>query len=113
MEPALRKKAPAKSFKLMRKPITLADFLLPLSEEKDELQILNCNRISRLGLLSPSHLEDSDDEWIPPTMSPPMDDDDQGDDSKLDPNEEEYLSYEILNENDFITDPSIKKSSRR
>ena len=39
MEPSPRKKAPAESFELMRKHITLADFLLPLSEEEDELQI--------------------------------------------------------------------------
>ena len=72
-EPAPRKKATAESFKLMRKPITLADFLLPLSEE-DEMKISNCDRISRLELLSPSHSKDSNDEWIPPTMMPPMDD---------------------------------------
>ncbi|XXG85977.1 hypothetical protein AAC387_Pa11g0971 [Persea americana] len=105
MEQAPRKKAPAESFKLMRKPITLADFLLPLSKDEDELRISNFNRISRLGLLSPSHSEDSDDGWIPPTMPPPMDDDDQDDDLELDPDEEEYLSDEVLNENDFIIDP--------
>ncbi|XXG82451.1 hypothetical protein AAC387_Pa10g0398 [Persea americana] len=34
-----------------------------------------------------------------------MDDDDQGDDPESDPDEEEYLSDEVLNENDFISDP--------
>ena len=42
-EPASRQKAPAKPSKLMRKPITLEDFLLPLPEKEDELQISNCN----------------------------------------------------------------------
>ncbi|XXG56108.1 hypothetical protein AAC387_Pa03g3610 [Persea americana] len=46
-EPAPRKKGPAESSKTMRKLITLADFLLPLTEEEDELQISNCNRISK------------------------------------------------------------------
>ncbi|XXG73636.1 hypothetical protein AAC387_Pa07g2521 [Persea americana] len=104
MEPAPRKKAPTESFKLMRKPITLADFPLPLSKEEDELRISNCNRISRLGLPYPSHSEGSDDEWIPPTIPPPMDNDDQGDDPKSDPDEEEYISDEVLNENDLIID---------
>ena len=34
-----------------------------------------------------------------------MDNDDQDSDPKLDPDEEEYLSDEVLNQNDFITDP--------
>ena len=38
-------------------------------------------------------------------MPPPMDDDDQDSDSESDPDEEEYFSDEVLNENDFITDP--------
>ena len=61
-EPAPRKKAPTESSKLMKKPITLADFLLPLSEEVDELQISNCNQISRSGHSSPLNSEDSDGE---------------------------------------------------
>ena len=36
---------------------------------------------------------------------PPMDNDDQDNDPESNPDEKEYLSYEILNENDFITDP--------
>ena len=42
-----------------------------------------------------------------------MDDDDQDNDPESNPDKEEYLSDEVLNENDFITDPSIKRSSRR
>ncbi|XXG47263.1 hypothetical protein AAC387_Pa02g1935 [Persea americana] len=105
MEPTPREKALVESPEPMRKPITLADFLLPLTEEEDELQISSCNRISRLGHSSPSYLEDSDGEWVPPTMPPLMDDDDQDSDPESDPDEEKYLSSEILNENDFITDP--------
>ena len=41
----------------------------------------------------------------PPTMPPPMDDDDQDSDLESNPDEKEYLSYEVLNENDFIIDP--------
>eukprot|EP00268_Persea_americana_P011078 TRINITY_DN14606_c0_g2_i1.p2 TRINITY_DN14606_c0_g2~~TRINITY_DN14606_c0_g2_i1.p2 ORF type:complete len:284 (+),score=65.01 TRINITY_DN14606_c0_g2_i1:3752-4603(+) len=54
----------------------------------------------------PSDSEDSNGEWVPPTMPPPMDDDDNHDnDLKLDPDEEDYLSDEELNENGFITNP--------
>ena len=90
----------------MRKPITLADFLLPLTKEEDELPISNSNQISRVGCLPPSDLEDSEDEiWVPPIMPPPMDDDDyQDNDQKSNPKEEEYHLDEILNENDFIID---------
>ena len=105
IEPAPRKKVPTESSKLMRRPITLADFLLPLSEEEDELQISNCIRIYRSGHYSPSHSEDSNGEWVPPTMPPPMDDDDHENDPESDLDEEEYLSDRVLNENDFITDP--------
>lgn len=45
-EPVPRKKVLVESPEPMRKPITLADFFLPFSEEDDELQISNCNRIS-------------------------------------------------------------------
>ncbi|XXG62972.1 hypothetical protein AAC387_Pa05g1254 [Persea americana] len=38
-------------------------------------------------------------------MPPPMDDDDQDNDPESDSNEEEYLSDEVLNENNFIIDP--------
>ncbi|XXG42198.1 hypothetical protein AAC387_Pa01g2530 [Persea americana] len=38
-------------------------------------------------------------------MPPPMEDDDQDNHRELDFDEEEYLSDEVLNENDFITDP--------
>ena len=38
-------------------------------------------------------------------MLPPMDDDDQDNDPESDPDEEEYLSDEILNKNYFINDP--------
>ena len=59
----LSKKAPAEPSKLIRKPITLANFLLPLTVEEDELQISNCNRISRLGHYLPS--KGLDGEWVP------------------------------------------------
>ena len=69
----------------MRKPpITLADFHFPLAEEEDELQISNCKRISKTGYSSPSHSEDSDGEWVPPTMPAPMDDDAQDNDPESD-----------------------------
>ena len=38
-------------------------------------------------------------------MPPPLDEDDQDNDPESDPDEEEYLSDEVLNENDFIIDP--------
>ncbi|XXG41745.1 hypothetical protein AAC387_Pa01g2147 [Persea americana] len=105
MEPAPRKKAPTESPEPMRKPITFANFLLPLTKKEYELQISSCNRISRLRPSSPSYSEDSDGEWVSPTMPPPIDDDDQGSDPELDLDEEKYLSDEVLHENDFITDP--------
>ena len=74
-EPAPREKALAKSSEPMRKPITLTNFLLSITEEEDELQILNCNQISRVGRPPFSDLEDSNDDWAPLTMPPPMDDD--------------------------------------
>lgn len=90
----------------MRKPITLAHFPLPITEEEDELQVSNCNHISEIGHPPPSDLDDSDDDdWVPPTMSPPMDSDYQDNDRELEPDEKEYLSNEVLNENDYITDP--------
>ena len=89
----------------MGKPITLADFLLPFTNEEDELQNSNWNRLSRLERFSLSDSEDSDGKWVPPTMPPPMDDDDQDSDPKSNPDEDEYLSNEVLNENDFIIDP--------
>ena len=54
-----------------------------------------------MGHSSPSYSEDSDGECVPPTMLQPMDDDDQDNDLESDPDEEEYLSNEVLNENDF------------
>ena len=104
-KPAPRKKAQVESPKPMREPITLEDFLLPPIKEEDELKSSSCNQISILGHSSPSYSEDSDGGWVPPTMPPPMDDDDQCIDPKSHPDEKEYLSDELLNENDFINDP--------
>lgn len=90
----------------MRKLIALVDFLFPLTNEEDELQISNCNWISKLKCSPPSDSEDLNGEWVPPTMLPPMDDDDYQDNGpKLDLDEEDYLSDEVLSENDFIIDP--------
>ena len=44
-------------------------------------------------------------------MLPPMDDDDQDNDLESDPDEEQYLSDEVLNENDFITDPYFSQEN--
>ena len=81
----------------MRKPITLEDFLLPFTKEEDELQSSNCNQISRVGPPLPLDSEDSEDEnLVPPTMPPLMDDNDfQDSDRESDPDEEDYLSNEI------------------
>ena len=49
--------------------------------------------------------KDSDDDWVPPIMPLTIDYDYQDSDQESDPDEQEYLSYEILNENNFITDP--------
>ena len=91
------------SYERKRRPITLADFLQLITEEEDELQILNCYQTFRVGrppLLDLDDLEDGN--CVPPTMPPPMDDDD---DRESDPDEKEYISDEVLNENDLITDP--------
>lgn len=86
----------------MRKPITLADFLLSINEDEEEPQVSSCNQVSRVGRSYLSDSEDSDDEnRIPPLISPLVDDED------LVPEDEEYLLDKILNENDFITNPSF------
>ena len=90
----------------MKKPITPADFLLPITEEEDGLQISNCNQISRVGLPPFPDSEDSNDKFGPLTMPPPMEDDDyQDSDRESNPDEKDYLSDEMLNENGFIIDP--------
>ena len=46
-------------------------------------------------------------------MPPPMDDDDQDSDLESDLDEEEFLSDEVLNENNFITDPYFYQENIR
>lgn len=78
----------------------MADFLLPINKDEEEPQVSSCNQVSRAGWSYLSYSEDSDDEnKIPPLISSPMDDE------GWEPDDEEYLLDEILNENDFITDP--------
>lgn len=92
----------------MKKPVTLADFFLPINEEEHEPQTSSCNRISRIRYPSNSKDSEDDDELLLGNhvpVPPPLDGEDREGD--IEEEEDEYLSDEILDEKDFVTDPNF------